>query len=287
MQSNNAIRLGLGALVFLAVTISSSKLVLAQTSTGAVSISATVVSTTSGPTNPTVSFSGLAAPQATITIKLGATSVATQIATATATFNVALIDQPVGQRSYLISAVDASGAKLAPVTFALDLTAGTNTIITGVFLGPSIAVDKSAVKLGQFLTLSGTTAPSSAVTVAINSTQPVDYRVTAGTDGRWSKLVNSQEIGVGSHTAAAQAVSGGSQVSVSSATVSFAVNPLGQFDGKKTADLDANGQVNLVDFSILLFYWGQRNPANSRADINGDGVVDVVDFSIMLFQWTG
>jgi hypothetical protein len=50
------------------------------------------------------------------------------------------------------------------------------------------------------------------------------------------------------------------------------------------ADLNCDGLVNLIDFSILLFHWGTSNPI---ADINGDGTVDLIDFSIMLFNWTG
>jgi hypothetical protein len=53
------------------------------------------------------------------------------------------------------------------------------------------------------------------------------------------------------------------------------------------SDLNCDGRVNLTDFSILLFYWNQANPANARADINRSGVVDLTDFSIMLYDWTG
>jgi hypothetical protein len=49
-------------------------------------------------------------------------------------------------------------------------------------------------------------------------------------------------------------------------------------------DLNCDGFVNLVDFSILLFNW---NTASTVADINKDGTVSLPDFSIMLFYWTG
>lgn len=257
------------------------------TGSAAVSVSAVVVDRSATPINPSVEFNGIAAPQAVVTIRRGETTVITQAAASTADFAISLTDQPVGQQSYLISAVDAGGTALAPVTFALNLAANTNTIITGVFLGPSISVDKTSVKLGQFVTVSGSTAPSSSVTVAVDSVNPKSYTVSADGDGHWSKLINTQEVGVGTHTAQARAVFSGSQVSAKSATVSFAVNPLEQCDGKKMGDNNCDGMVNLTDFSILLYFWGQTNPSNSRADINGDGRVDIIDFSIMLFQWTG
>jgi hypothetical protein len=53
---------------------------------------------------------------------------------------------------------------------------------------------------------------------------------------------------------------------------------------KSIGDLNCDGVVNLVDFSILVFNW---NTASAVADINEDGTVSLPDFSIMLFYWTG
>lgn len=57
--------------------------------------------------------------------------------------------------------------------------------------------------------------------------------------------------------------------------------------GKSSADLNCDGRVNLIDLSVLLFFWQQRSPSNNRADISDEGQVGMVDFSILLFQWTG
>jgi hypothetical protein len=54
----------------------------------------------------------------------------------------------------------------------------------------------------------------------------------------------------------------------------------------KGADLNGDGKVNSIDFSILLYYWKTKPPfKNQNVDINHDGKVDAVDFSIMLYQW--
>ena len=53
-----------------------------------------------------------------------------------------------------------------------------------------------------------------------------------------------------------------------------------------SADLNKDGIVNSVDFSILLSFWKKKPPyKNPRVDINKDGKVDSIDFSIMLYQW--
>ncbi|MCU0653284.1 MAG: dockerin type I repeat-containing protein, partial [Candidatus Pacebacteria bacterium] len=54
-----------------------------------------------------------------------------------------------------------------------------------------------------------------------------------------------------------------------------------------TADLNGDGKVNSVDFSILLYYWKSKVALkNPLVDINRDGKVNSVDFSIMLYQWS-
>jgi len=57
------------------------------------------------------------------------------------------------------------------------------------------------------------------------------------------------------------------------------------------ADINADCKVNIIDFSILL-YWVQRpltEPFISieKVKLNGDGVVNLTDLSIIAFYWTG
>jgi len=83
----------------------------------------------------------------------------------------------------------------------------------------------------------------------------------------------------------------GGDISMKSAPVSFAV-------GDKTlvspssgscrikVDLNSDCRVNLVDFSIAV-YWHQRSDPPPNVDFNKDGKIDLVDFSIMTYYWTG
>lgn len=52
---------------------------------------------------------------------------------------------------------------------------------------------------------------------------------------------------------------------------------------KITADLNGNGKIDGVDFSILLS--NMFNYVNASADLNGDGVVNGTDVSILLSRW--
>ena len=50
-----------------------------------------------------------------------------------------------------------------------------------------------------------------------------------------------------------------------------------------TADLNADGRVDVIDLGILLSAWGST--AKPKSDINQDGRVDVVDLGILLSKW--
>lgn len=52
------------------------------------------------------------------------------------------------------------------------------------------------------------------------------------------------------------------------------------------ADFNADCRVNIVDFSILIYWFIRPNPL-ARIDLNSDTRVNLQDFSIMAFYWTG
>ena len=83
----------------------------------------------------------------------------------------------------------------------------------------------------------------------------------------------------------ARALSSEGEQSEYSQTVSFSIVPPSFVC--RGADLNFDGKVDIIDFSILLYFWGETSPENICADINQDQIVDLVDFSIMMYYWTG
>ena len=214
---------------------------------------------------------------------------ATTTADPTAGFNVTLSGLGTAIYSFTLYAEDVKGVRTSTTSFIQSLTSGVTTTVDNIFLGPSIAADHSIIKLGDTLNIFGYTAPSSNVSVFVNSNQQFINKVTAQASGAWFQAFNTVVLDLGSHTTRSQSAKD-NMLSVYSNTVEFQV-------GDKSvkikpgecgrSDLNCDGRVNLTDFSILLFFWQQTNPANPRADINQSGVVDLTDFSILLFDWTG
>jgi len=244
-------------------------------------------------------FRGIAYPSSTVTISKDSSIISVITTNSQAQFEVSATVDP-GTYTFTIVGIDANGIEGKVSNFTLTLSKGTTTTISGIFLGPTIAVDRPSMSAGETATLSGTTVPNSEVNVTLTSSalgtaaggpKIAVHIASADNNGRWLKLFNADDLAVATYEAKAQAIeSEAKSVSEFSKTVSFAVLSTGEPDqctGMLAADINCDGSVNLIDFSIMLFYWNKSNPANPRADINKDGTVNIVDFSIMLYYWTG
>lgn len=263
-------------------------LVVALTS-DAVQISATVPEPTP-PTPPdtVVIFRGIAYPHSQVTIERQGTILVTVPADPQARFDVTLTNQPSGVWTYAVYAEDALGRVGRTSNFTLSITSGTTTTVSGVFLGPTIDADHDTIALSETATVFGATLPASAVTIFVSSEEEQAFQVTADADGVWVRQFLGSDVGLGDHHIRSKAVSPESEISAFSSTIPLTVTEetVGPCDGRNRADINCDGRVNLTDFSILLFFWRQRNPSNERADINSDTRVNLTDLSILLFNWT-
>ena len=52
-------------------------------------------------------------------------------------------------------------------------------------------------------------------------------------------------------------------------------------------DLNSDTRCNIIDLSIMLFYYDRTGAAISRYDLNGNGRIDFPDISIIMYYWTG
>jgi hypothetical protein len=253
-----------------------------------VTVSATVEDATPPEIPPTaVVLKGIAYPSSTVTILKDGVLAAQVPADPQAKFDVTAGSLTAGSYTFGVYGTDADGRDGPVENFTVTLTTGTTVTITGIFLGPTIQASKTALQPGETITLLGTTSPSSAVHVYVSSTEEKQFDTQAAGNGAWSKNILASDLAAGTHTARSKAVDTGGDISAYSDTVTFTVastTPTGPT--YIDADINKDGKVDLIDFSILLFYWGKSNPVQARADINHDSVVNIIDFSVMLYYWT-
>ncbi len=195
---------------------------------------------------------------------------------------------PAGVIGLGLWAEDSKGRKSALQTLTFRVASGAVTTVTGAYLSPSIDIDKPTVAKGEIVKIFGQTVPQSEVAVHVNSEAEVVKQTGSAQNGEWKLDFDTSPLAEDEYhiaratfqlTAAQNVIKSGF-----SKAVSFYVGTTGSTETCPGADLNKDGKVNLVDFSILLYYWGTDNAC---ADQNHNKVVDLIDFSIMLYNWTG
>lgn len=93
----------------------------------------------------------------------------------------------------------------------------------------------------------------------------------------------------GSHNTKSKSALAG-QISAYGQVVNFIIGddnvPIAEENTTTAADVNDDNRVNLIDFSVVA-YWYQRPNPPAQVDLNHDGQVNLVDFSIMAYYWTG
>ncbi len=241
-----------------------------------------------------VIFEGRAYPKSTVTLLKDAQIAATTIAGEDANFQISISGLSGGNYIFSLYSEDKAGRRSSLLTFQVSVTQGAITSVTGIFIAPTIAVDKSMVKRGDNIAIFGQSVPHADIVILVNSEEDFFARTISDVGGIYLHNFDTSILEYGSHSAKSKASIGNQLISSFGYLVVFDV-------GTKTvekdntgcgrADLNCDSRVNLVDFSIAAF-WYQRTVSAEFALIeaewlNNDGKIDLVDFSIMAYYWTG
>src|SRR3989344_3593679 len=247
-----------------------------------------------GSTNTGVNFSGRAYPLSKVSILKDGQLVLSTIAGPDSNFSASLTNLASGNYTFSVYGEDKNGLRSSPFTFQIFITANIITNISGIFIAPTIAVDKSVVKRGDNIAIFGQSAQTASVIISVNSAQEFFENTLSDTNGIYLHNFDTSLLELGSHSTKSKAQKG-NEISSFSNTVGFLVgteNVLVDPTAKSAkCDLNEDGRCNLVDFAIAAFWY--KRPLSAEfipreiKHLNGDGKVDLVDFSIMAFYWTG
>ncbi|QQR76447.1 hypothetical protein IPJ63_03040 [Candidatus Nomurabacteria bacterium] len=235
----------------------------------------------------TVNFSGYAYPLSQVIVLRDGIEVVQTIAGPDAKFSISISDLPEGNYTFSVLAEDYQERRSTLFTFPLYLTDGLTTTISGIFIAPSIAIDKSVVKQGEQITIFGQSTPNSEVSISVNSLNEFILNTFTDSSGIYLSVFNTSLLEIGDHTTRSYSKYLEATSSYSS-TLAFEVSDkAGEVlvCGTK-ADVSSDCRVNLVDFSMLA-YWFERGTPPVAFDLSGDGKITLIDFSIMAYYWTG
>ena len=238
-----------------------------------------------------ITFSGHAYPLSKVSLLKDGELILSTIAGPDSKFSISLNnDLSNGNYIFSLQGEDSNGRKSTLFNVPLYITANTATTVSGVFITPTITVDKSTVAKGDNLAIFGQSVPSSKIIISIHSPVEIFKNIDSDTKGVYLLNLDTSVLDYGEHQAKSKA-SLAEDISSFSPIANFTVgtsNILNKETKNCTikADLNNDCKVNLVDFSILA-YWYKKNSFPKKYDLNSDGKIDIKDFSIMAYYWTG
>lgn len=236
-----------------------------------------------------VVFSGRAYPLSKITILKDGQVALTTIAGPDSNFSASISGLSTGTYLFAVYGQDSSGIRSSLFTFSIYITSGVTTKIGGIFVAPTISIDKSEVRKGDTVTIFGQSIPDSNITISVHSNEEFFLQKKSDEKGVYLAQFDTSVLEVGGHSTKSKSTYEG-QISPYGKSIGFLVGTRNIIDTdnplEKKSDVNSDAKINLVDFSILA-YWYKRDNPPENVDLNADGKIDLVDLSIMAFYWTG
>ena len=226
---------------------------------------------------------GKAYPNSDVNVLLDGVSTGVVRADSNADFQYSSTAVTPGTATFSFWATDSAGITSLTTSVVFDVVQSAVTNVNNIFLPPTLAVNKRQIAPGGLLTVSGQSVPSAKVIINVDKDTSDTLEAPVDQSGNWAFQLDTSSITTGFHSTKASFMLASSSRSGYGKSVNFFVgNQLPK--GGPSPDMNGDGKVNLIDFSIFLLSWGTNDP---RADFNQDGIVNLADLSIMLFNWTG
>jgi len=237
-----------------------------------------------------VTFIGTSIPGSTITGLQDGIKTETTQAKADGTFSLVIDKLERGAYGFELYTQDGRALTSSLYGTTLSVAQGTDNAVTGITIPPTIQLSADNVSPGDSESVSGGAPPNAIVQVSVapqlgSTTQAAikTYTASSSQNGDWSVKLDTSSLSKGVYTVQATAAISTSTKSSPSKHVTFSIGGVTNASCG-TPDMNSDGKVNLIDFSIFLLSW---QSTDAKADFNCDGAVNLGDFSIMLFNWTG
>jgi hypothetical protein len=239
-----------------------------------------------------VIINGYAFPNSTVVALVDGAQAEQVNANSSGSFSITIDEIARGVYTFGVYATDRNGTRSTTYSTTFSVTGSRGSTLSNVNIMPTIEVEPDPVDPNSTVHFSGYSIPDATVTIENQSDRSSatlkTFTTTSGANGAWELDVSTDGFQTGTYKVRAKAKQDAG-LGISTNFSSFTYYGVGQqADVPRSSDLNRDGSVNLVDFSILLFWWNSDGGnSNPPADINGDGTVSLTDFSIMIFNWTG
>ncbi len=234
-----------------------------------------------------VILQGKAYPYASVFTLKDGNIVATARADSLAAFKIEINSLTGGVYTFGLWAQDKAGRKSITFSLTVTVSSGMTVVIGDILIPPTIDLEKSQFEKGELLHVSGQTVPQSEISLyikSLNTQKTIINKVRANQGGDYTFSFNTSLLDETSYSIKASALSPEGLVSSFSHALEFVIGEAIVPSFCPRADFNKDEKTSLVDFSILLYWWGKYDAC---VDQNKDGIVDLIDFSILMYWWTG
>lgn len=241
-------------------------------------------------TNPqnSVTISGYTFPNAKLTLLRDGQIATTLIANNSGSFTIVVNGLNFGTYQFAVYAEDRDGITSSPYVVNVPVVSTQGYVYSGVVIPPTIQASPTAVLAGQPVAVYGYAPPGSTVSVEVPGFY--NFGSTIADNAGFYRYEVRAFLPPGDYFFRSKA-----QVGSVSSLYSKPVVIQYYLEGQQPpapspyatcVDYNRDRRVNLIDFSILLFWFNKDNPPRA-IDCNADSHIDVKDFSILMYFWTG
>lgn len=237
-----------------------------------------------------VKFIGKTFPSAKVFLLKDGKSQGGFMADAKGDFVISLVDLTSGSFNFVLYTQDLKGNKSKNFSRDVDTISGKTVVVENIVFEPTVYLNKNEVKRGYGIAISGQAVFDDYITAVIGENF-VSIDVKIAENGSYFYDFETTSLDFGKYNVYVKMRDG-----LQSNVVSFIVgeeNVLAVSVEELSGDINAGGKgdgaIDLVDFSILAYWYGKKltDDVKKIVDLTGDGVVDLKDFSILAANWTG
>lgn len=193
------------------------------------------------------------------------------------TFDLSLGALVLDEYFFALRVEDKDGRKTGIIAFDVNLKTTDILEAKDIFIPPTIELEKTVVARDKTINIFGYAGSNNLIEVEIDGL--ILQTVKAGEDGYWTAVITTSALTFGEHAIKVRQADSSGQQSRFSLTKTLKISLL------KFPEADFNGDdvINITDWSVFLFRWGQGDENVRLAiDLNKDGKINISDFSMFL-----
>lgn len=239
----------------------------------------------------TVAFQGYGPATSKVTLLVDGNINTTVTSNNDGSFQLVLNSVPFGNYQYSLFIEDKTGEVSSAAVINASVFDSQPYIFSGIIIPPTVNASILTVQKDGTFTIQGYAVPGSVVRIEVPGLKQMGM-VTAGIDGYYQTQITA-DINAGVYAFRATATFNGITSAYSAPLQILVYNPedmeqapIAPAQLQSCIDVNRDTSINLVDFSILLFWYEKNNPPENL-DCNADNRVDLTDFSILMYFWTG